>query len=29
MVITDLTARARAGDADAFRELIEPHQREL
>ena len=26
---TDLTARARAGDADAFRELIEPHRREL
>ena len=29
MVTTDLTARARAGDADAFRELIEPHRREL
>ena len=26
---TDLTARARAGDADAFRELIGPHRREL
>jgi RNA polymerase sigma-70 factor (ECF subfamily) len=29
VVTTDLTARARAGDADAFRELIEPHRREL
>ena len=29
MVTTDLTARARAGDADAFRALIEPHRREL
>ena len=26
---TDLTARARAGDADAFRELIGPYRREL
>ena len=26
---TDLTARARAGDADAFRELVGPHRREL
>ncbi|HKF16675.1 MAG TPA: sigma-70 family RNA polymerase sigma factor [Candidatus Dormibacteraeota bacterium] len=25
----DLIARARAGDGDAFRELIEPHRREL
>ena len=25
----DLIARARAGDSDAFRELIEPHRREL
>ena len=25
----DLTARARAGDADAFRELVGPHRREL
>ena len=29
VVTTDLTARARAGDADAFRELIGPHRREL
>jgi RNA polymerase sigma-70 factor (ECF subfamily) len=29
VVTTDLIARARAGDADAFRELIEPHRREL
>jgi RNA polymerase sigma-70 factor (ECF subfamily) len=29
MVTTDLTARARAGDGDAFRELIGPHRREL
>ncbi len=29
MVTTDLTARARAGDADAFRELIGPYRREL
>jgi RNA polymerase sigma-70 factor (TIGR02960 family) len=28
-VTTDLIARARAGDNDAFRELIEPHRREL
>ncbi|HJP80503.1 MAG TPA: sigma-70 family RNA polymerase sigma factor [Pseudonocardiaceae bacterium] len=26
---TDLIARARAGDGDAFRELTEPHRREL
>jgi RNA polymerase sigma-70 factor (TIGR02960 family) len=26
---TDLVTRARAGDSDAFRELTEPHQREL
>ena len=26
---TDLLARARAGDGDAFRELTEPHRREL
>ena len=26
---TDLVARARAGDSDAFRELTEPHRREL
>jgi DNA-directed RNA polymerase specialized sigma24 family protein len=25
----DLIARARAGDGDAFRELTEPHHREL
>ena len=25
----DLIARARAGDGDAFRELTEPHLREL
>jgi len=29
VVTTDLTARARAGDGDAFRELTEPHRREL
>jgi RNA polymerase sigma-70 factor (TIGR02960 family) len=29
MVTTDLTARARAGDGDAFRQLTEPHRREL
>ncbi len=29
MVTTDLLARARAGDSDAFRELTEPHHREL
>jgi len=28
-VSTDLIARARAGDEDAFRELVEPHRREL
>jgi len=28
-VTADLLARARAGDADAFRELVEPHRREL
>jgi RNA polymerase sigma-70 factor (TIGR02960 family) len=28
-VTTDLLARARAGDGDAFRELTEPHRREL
>jgi RNA polymerase sigma-70 factor (ECF subfamily) len=28
-VITDLISRARAGDGDAFRELTEPHRREL
>jgi RNA polymerase sigma factor (sigma-70 family) len=26
---TDLMTRARAGDSDAFRELTEPHHREL
>jgi RNA polymerase sigma factor (sigma-70 family) len=26
---TDLITRARAGDGDAFRELTEPHRREL
>ena len=29
MVTTDLITRARAGDADAFRELTEPYRREL
>ncbi|HEX4429135.1 MAG TPA: sigma-70 family RNA polymerase sigma factor [Frankiaceae bacterium] len=29
MVSTDLISRARAGDADAFRALTEPHRREL
>ena len=29
MVTTDLIGRARAGDADAFGELIEPYRREL
>ena len=29
MVTTDLLARARAGDSDAFRDLTEPHHREL
>ena len=29
MVTTDLIARARAGDGEAFRELAEPHRREL
>jgi RNA polymerase sigma-70 factor (TIGR02960 family) len=29
VVTTDLISRARAGDGDAFRELTEPHRREL
>jgi RNA polymerase sigma-70 factor (TIGR02960 family) len=29
LVAADLMARARAGDGDAFRELTEPHRREL
>jgi RNA polymerase sigma-70 factor (ECF subfamily) len=29
VVTTDLVARARAGDSDAFAELTEPHRREL
>src|SRR5712692_6948594 len=29
MVTTDLLSRARAGDGEAFRELTEPHRREL
>jgi RNA polymerase sigma-70 factor (TIGR02960 family) len=29
VVTTDLVTRARAGDSDAFRELTEPHRREL
>jgi RNA polymerase sigma-70 factor (TIGR02960 family) len=29
VVTTDLMTRARAGDGDAFRELTEPHRREL
>jgi RNA polymerase sigma-70 factor (ECF subfamily) len=29
MMTTDLIARARAGDGNAFRELTEPHRREL
>src|SRR5262245_40185200 len=29
MTTADLMSRARAGDGDAFRELIEPHRREL
>ena len=29
MVTTDLITRARAGDGEAFRELTEPHRREL
>jgi RNA polymerase sigma-70 factor (ECF subfamily) len=29
VVTTDLITRARAGDSDAFRELTEPHRREL
>jgi DNA-directed RNA polymerase specialized sigma24 family protein len=28
-VSADMIARARAGDGDAFRELIEPYRREL
>lgn len=28
-VVTDLISRARSGDGDAFREMIEPHVREL
>jgi RNA polymerase sigma-70 factor (TIGR02960 family) len=28
-VVTDLIARARAGDDEAFRQLVEPHRREL
>ncbi|MEN3263683.1 MAG: hypothetical protein V7646_577 [Pseudonocardia sp.] len=29
MVTADMIARARAGDEEAFRQLLEPHQREL
>lgn len=29
LVTADLIARARTGDSDAFRELTEPHRREL
>jgi len=29
VAVTDLIARARAGDGDAFQELTEPHRREL
>ena len=29
VIMADLISRARAGDNDAFRELIEPHRREL
>src|SRR6202000_1083195 len=29
MLTTDLIARARAGDGEAFRELTDPHRREL
>src|SRR5205814_8133289 len=29
VVTTNLISRARAGDGDAFRELIQPHRREL
>ena len=29
MVTADLISRARAGDGDAFRQLTEPHRREL
>jgi RNA polymerase sigma-70 factor (TIGR02960 family) len=29
VAVTDLLTRARAGDGDAFRELTEPHRREL
>src|SRR5918993_1225377 len=28
-VVADLISRARTGDGDAFRELTEPHRREL
>jgi RNA polymerase sigma factor (sigma-70 family) len=28
-MVTDLLARARAGDAEAFEALVEPHRREL
>ena len=28
LIIEDLISRARSGDGDAFRELIEPHRRE-
>jgi DNA-directed RNA polymerase specialized sigma24 family protein len=29
LVNSDLIGRARAGDEEAFRELVDPHQREL
>ena len=29
MVTADLISRARAGDGDAFRKLVEPYRREL
>ena len=29
MVTSDLISRARAGDGDAFRQLTEPHRREI